>query len=112
MLERKARLAKEEEEERILEKEVRIFKARKGLSKRKKDEGTPRKRRRLEENHQKVQQAGKPDSVQNPETDETQSGGWKLAKLRARMATETEIVTKFLNEKKQLDEVLLDISRL
>ena len=64
MLERKARLAKEEEEERILEEEVRIFKARKGLSKRKKDEdeGTPRKRIRLEENHQKVQQAGKPDS--------------------------------------------------
>ena len=48
------------------------------------------------------------------EVGKTQSGGWKLAKLRARMATEKEIVIKFLDKKKQLDkdEVLLDISKL
>ena len=48
------------------------------------------------------------------EVGENKSGGWKLAKLRARMATEKERIIKFLDERKQLerDEVLMDITRL
>ena len=48
------------------------------------------------------------------EVGENKSGGWKLAKLRARMATEKEKIVKFLDERKQLeiDEVLMDITRL
>jgi hypothetical protein len=59
LLERKMRLAKEEEEERLLGEEVRRFRSKKGQD----ENGSARKRMRLEEdscgrNTKMVQQAG------------------------------------------------------